>query len=172
MMTKEPAALLLIFALSLAACASGRDGGRSPLLDDRGSRPVAGERGWNFERTWSLDLDGQGDRERVVLLADVERSGDRLVWEDMHRWVAYVEEPGGRRTYIYDRRIPAGRLDLFTTRPAEGSPRILLLERAGARLGLWEVRYRGRGDVRVEELALRDLDPTTFVGGTAVGDVR
>ena len=163
----------LLFILSLTAmltgCASRGDGwSASPLLDRTSVRPVAGERGWNYEQTWSADFDGDGDRERLVVLAQVERSGDRILWEDGHTWAVYVEEPSGdvQRTYLFSRLVPMGRLEVHVTRPEENAtPRILILERAGGRLALWEVRYRGRENIEVRTLADRELDPSAFVRG-------
>ena len=163
----------LFFILSLpvilSGCASsGDDWSASPLVDRTSLRPAAGERGWNYEQTWSADFDGDGDRERLVVLAQVERSGDRILWEDGHTWAVYVEEPSGnvRRTYLFSRLVPMGRLEVFVTRPEDdATPRILILERAGGRLALWEVRYRGRENIEVRTLAERELDPSTFVSG-------
>jgi hypothetical protein len=156
-------ALLILFA-STISCATVR---QSPLLDERSPRPAIGARGWNFEQTWTADLTGDGNRERIVLLAQVERSGERILWEDAHQWVVYVEEAGGARTYLYSRLVPRGRVDLNVTRPEGASaPRILLIERSGDRVGLWEARYRGRNNVLVDQLALRSVNPTAFVGGT------
>jgi hypothetical protein len=159
---------LLLVMLLLAGCASSDDRrSGSLLIDDRSIRPAAGTRGWNFEQSWAVDLDGDPDRERVVLLAQVEKSGDRLLWEDAHRWVAYVEEPAGDRTYFFSRLVPRGRVELFST-TAEGSesPRIVLLQRGGLSVGMWEVRYRGRDNVEVRALGEYPVDASTFVGGT------
>jgi hypothetical protein len=157
---------IAVLALAAAGCASGGGGERSPLVAERSDLPAIGERGWNFEQTWSADLDGDGDRERVILLAQVERRGDALLWEDGHRWVAYVEEPDSERTYFVSRMVPMGRVEMFVTAPEEGDRRILILERGGSSVNLWEVRYRGEGDVEVKSLAERAIDASSFVGGT------
>lgn len=158
---------IAVVALTAVSCSSGRPDGESPLLTSRAT-PAIGELGWNFDQTWSADLDNDGDPERVVLLAQVERRDNALLWEDAQRWVAYVEEPSGsnRRTYFYSRLVPAGRVELFITAEQDLSPRILLLERGGSGLGLWEVRYRGRDNVEVKRLAERAVDRSAFVGGT------
>lgn len=166
----QPRIVLFVPLLTILAfgCATFDDDDemRSPLLQSD-LRPSAGARDWPYERTWSVDLEGDGDRERVVLLAQVERRGDQFLWQDGQPWVVYVEEPSGTRTYVFARSITNGRLDVYTT-PAQGNrdPRIILLERSGTRLAAWEVNYRGRDNVRVETLLERDLDAATFAGGS------
>src|SRR5687768_11477337 len=54
---------------------------------------------WTVRESLEADLDGDGERERVVLSADVTTSTrGAVLWEDGHRWAAFIEEPDGERT--------------------------------------------------------------------------
>lgn len=47
--------------------------------------------GWPLRRSLRADLDGDGEAERLVVASDVTvDSSGAPMWEDGHRWAAYV----------------------------------------------------------------------------------
>src|SRR5438046_90801 len=62
------------------------------LIQVRVPEAAAGDSGWQYARRASVDLDGDGKPESVVMIADVtlDKRG-RPLWEDGHRWQVYVE---------------------------------------------------------------------------------
>jgi hypothetical protein len=115
------------------------------LLESRVPRGVAGEPRWRYQRRASADLDGDGAGETVVLIADVELDPrGQPIWDHGHRWQVYVEERDGRRTYIYARFLPNGKLDAhLARRDSTTPPTIVLLEQTPYNLAVYDVRYLG-----------------------------
>jgi hypothetical protein len=72
----------------------------------------------------------------------------------------YVEAPGGRRTYVYARRLQLGTLALRITQAERGQPAtLLLLEHLPDRLAVYEANYAGPGRVSVATRLRKALDP-------------
>lgn len=112
--------------------------------------------GWPFQRSVWADLDGDGTGERLVVAADVVvDSAGAPLWEDGHRWAAYVvdgSETGAAdsaRTLLYGAFLPMGRAEVAVTEPYEGEPpRVLVIDRANGRASAQEVAYDGPGRAR------------------------
>jgi hypothetical protein len=144
----------------------GRDSA-ADLIDARVPRAVAGDSGWRYQQRVRADLDADGEQETAVLIADVGLDGQGTpMWEDGHRWQVYVEEQDGRRTYLYARFLPNGKLLAAVADAASGTtPAIVLLEQTRFMLGAYELAYRGPAQVALLGRFQRSLDPTRhFVG--------
>jgi hypothetical protein len=122
---------------------------------------IAGEQGWNYHQSTSLDLTGDGMPERVVLTARVELYRGRPAWDDGQPWQVYVEGRDDRRVYLYSQRLQLGTLAMRVSREASGHPpTIILIEHLPDRLRVLEASYTG--STPAFSLALRferDLDP-------------
>jgi len=169
-----PLALLL---LALAACgdreAEAEAGAASPaaappaapdsaanLVEERVPDVAQGEPGWEFVQIARGDFDGDSTPERAVLLADVRRYQGSYAWEDGHRWNLYVEEPDGTRTRVYGRFLPTGMLEALLARAdSTAPPSIVLVERSPFAVGVYEVLYRGPGEVRAVPRLVRSREP-------------
>ncbi len=177
--------LVPLFALTLPllAAACGREGGDAAaagapagvpaasdsaapvaapvLVDPEIPGAVAGEGGWEYVRSSSADLDGDGVAERVVLIARAALVRGRPAWDDGQPWQVYVEAPDGTRTYVYSRRLQIGTLTARVGLAGAGDPAPLyLLEHLPDTLSLYEVVYQGPGRVEVRERFRDGLDPT------------
>lgn len=171
---------LLLPALLLAACdrapepppvsvAEPAPAGEAAtdLLDSSLPHAVAGDEGWVYARAVSADLDGDGEVERAVLIANVPLHEGRPLWEDGHHWQLYIEEPGGARTHVYSRFVPHGQVEALLGGTGEGgAPGIVLIERTPHRLGIYEVRYGGPARASTLVLTERELDPGRGFTGT------
>jgi hypothetical protein len=139
----------------------------SGLVDPTHPKAVAGQRGWGYHRSASVDLDGDGTREKIYLVANVSLKKGRPLWDDGQIWQVYVEGPSGVRTYLYSRFVQLGRLEVMVTPAEQGSGRnLLIIERTPYSMGLYEIRYLGRGEVRSVELVRRTVDPSVNVAQT------
>jgi len=130
------------------------------LIDSLIPPAVAGEDGWNYHRSADVDLDADGQPERVVLTARVELYRGRPAWDDGQPWQVYVQESDGRRTYVYARRLQLGSLTMRVTQPADGGrPTIVLLEHLPDRMSVYEATYSEPGELSTAVRFERDLDP-------------
>ncbi|MEO5825655.1 MAG: hypothetical protein ABIR59_07195 [Gemmatimonadales bacterium] len=151
---------------------SGADTAPAPtvVLVDSGQPPAAaGADGWNYHRTASVDLDGDGTLERVVIAARVEMVRGRPTWDDGQQWQVYVEEADSFRTLVYARRLQLGTLSLRLEAGPAGAPRrMVLMEHLPDRLAVYEVSYRGPTDFSAAVGYQRALDPTGELASSAL----
>lgn len=118
-----------------------------PPIDTMGVTSVDTAAAWGYRHVAEADVDGDGTEERLVLTADValSRRADPL-WEDGHRWAAFVEEPSGERTLVYAAFVPNGFVQAAVLIPdPDGRRPILLQERTPGRVRTLAVDYRGPG---------------------------
>ena len=134
---------------------------RATNLIDSAYLSAAGDSvGWNYRQTATVDLNGDGSPERVVLTAQVEMMRGRPLWDDGQPWQLYVQAPDGRRTHMFSRYVQLGTLSLRLTQPDSGqSPRIVLLEHLPDRLAIYEGEYKGPGQLTVSTAYERSVDP-------------
>jgi hypothetical protein len=112
----------------------------SSLIDPAHPKAVAGQRGWGYYRSASVDLDGDGTREKIYLIANVATRRGHPLWDDGHIWQVYVEVAGGVRTYLYSRFVQLGQLELMVTPAERGLARnLLIVERTPYSVGLFEI---------------------------------
>lgn len=131
------------------------------LVDPAIAAGVAGEEGWMYSQSVETDLDSDGDSELVVLAARAEMFRGRPAWDDGQPWQVYVEEPGGERTHLYRRYVQLGTVTMRIGLAEEGRrASIILLEHLPDRLAVYELEYRGPGQVSGDEAFVRSLDPT------------
>lgn len=171
---------VLVLGVSVVLAACGADpapvpADRSPVRDsvtgptfpdaallDSGQRAaVAGTDGWNYQQSVAADIDGDGQVERVVIMARVEVIRGRPVWDDGQQWQVYVEEADGSRTTVYARRLQLGMLSVRLDAQPSGQPhRIVMLEQLPDRLSVYEVQYRSPTGITALVMYQRSLDAT------------
>jgi hypothetical protein len=131
-------------------------------------RAIAGDEGWKYAQRATADLDGDGTKETAVLIADalLDAQGQPM-WDHGHRWQVYVQAPDGQVTRVYARFLPNGKLTAELVAADSGTtpatPRIVLLEQTPHHIGVYEVSYRGPGQIDVRKHLDRAID-TWFVG--------
>lgn len=138
-------------AAVLSSCSSpAGDGGgrrvRDNLPVDTGLETVLI---WPHRTTLEVDLNGDGRAERLVVASDVSlsNSGEPL-WEDGHRWGAYVED-STRQTLLYSRFLANGMAEVAVGSPREnGSRDVLILERTPQHSRTVVVEYLGPDSAR------------------------
>ena len=130
------------------------------LVDSSIPSGVAGEDGWGYVQSSEVDLDGDGDSERVVLAARVEMVRGRPAWDDGQPWQVYVQESSGERTDLYRRFVQLGTLTMRVTVPqADRAREVVLLEHLPDRLSVFEIAYEAPGRIRTRAALVRDVDP-------------
>jgi hypothetical protein len=130
------------------------------LVDSAIPRAIAGTGGWNYQQSAEADLDGDGVPERVVLTAQVELYRDRPAWDDGQPWQVYIESRDSVRSYVYAQRLQLGTLAMRVAGPDSGQPAsVVLLEQLPDQLGVYEVSYKGPGQVTAVVRFRRALDP-------------
>lgn len=104
-------------------------------------------REWGLSRALEVDLDGDGEAERVVLAANVGLDGrGRPMWDDGQRWAVAIVEPDSSATLLYERFVQLGRIDVGTF--DMGGLSQLLITESGPNGGeSWRARYLGGGEV-------------------------
>ena len=121
---------------------------------------MAGEDGWGYVQSTEVDLDGDGEIERVRLAARVEMVRGRPAWDDGQPWQVYVQESSGERTDLYRRFLQLGTVTMRITAPqGDETPRVVLLEHLPDRLSLYEIAYEAPGRLRPRAAFVRDVDP-------------
>ena len=129
------------------------------LFDEAYPKAVAGQKGWGFKKTSTVDLNGDGVKEKIFLIANVSLYRGKPVWDDGQTWQVYVQEPNGRRTYVYSRFVQLGDVEVLTTSAeSEKGNAILILERTPHAFSVYEVHYRGYESFRAVQLISREID--------------
>ena len=160
----------LIALLVLAACdppPENTPADAPPIDHERVS--LADAVGWPLQRSVRADLDGDGADERLVVASDVAVDASGMpMWEDGHRWAAYVvDAPEGEaadssRTLLYGAFLPMGRAEVAVTEPSVGEPpRVFVLSRSTARVTGEDIAYDGPGEAR--SLGGATFSPLTWV---------
>ena len=160
----------LLAALALTGCASPPEStpADAPPID-HGRVSLADAVGWPLQRSVRADLDGDGADERLVVASDVAVDASGMpMWEDGHRWAAYVvDAPEGEaadssRTLLYGAFLPMGRAEVAVTEPSAGEPpRVFVLSRSVGRVTAQDVAYDGPGEAR--GLGSATFSPLTWV---------
>lgn len=137
------------------------------LVDPQKPLAVAGDTGWEYQRTATADFDGDGVNEQAVLIAQVGLYNGRVAWEDGHVWQLYIEEPDGARSYVYAQFLPFGLLEAsLVSGSTDGQTKLILVERTPQTIGVYEVTYAGPRQLRSVELVWRELSPSNGFSGT------
>jgi hypothetical protein len=151
-----PPRKLLLLAILCACGADDRGPAREVALDslpvDAGVLGSADDAaGWGYRRRLEADLDGDGVVEVVVMAADVEVLEDGTpLWEDGHRWAAFVEPNAGSRTLLYAAFVPNGFAEAAVLEPgADGRRAVLVQERAPRRVRVLNLEFDGPGTARL-----------------------
>ncbi len=137
------------------------------LVDPQTPLAVAGQAGWEFQRTALADFDGDGAAEQAVLIAQVRLYNNRPLWEDGHVWQVYVEEADGTRTYVYAQFLPFGVLEArLSSTNADEPPQIIVVEQTPHALSVYEIVYQGPQRTQASVLVQRELNNVTCFSGT------
>jgi hypothetical protein len=129
---------------------------------------VAGEPGWEYHKTLSADLDGDGQTERVSVTNNAEWLPEQkeFAWDDGHAWHVYVEEADGSRTYLFSNWVQLGQLDVILDQQGPG---LFIVSSRGGGLIVYRATYKGPGQgetVLALEIPLSDFatwaDPMMF----------
>ena len=136
-------------------------GEAAPLpLDTAVAPAVAGTDGWEYFLSRETDLDADGAPEQIVVMARAGLINGRPAWDDGQPWQVYVEEANGERTYLYRRFVQLGTVTMRLALDEEEQPStVVLIEHLPDRLQLYELDYRGPGEVHVVTHYERRLDP-------------
>jgi len=127
------------------------------LIDANYPVASAGDPGWEYAFSAEVDLDGDGAAERAVLVANVSLHRGEPAWDDGQVWQAYVLEPDGTRTTIYSQYVQIGEVvAAISLSPPDGRPAVLLTERTGAGVRVFEIGYGGPGRVDARRLLARE----------------
>lgn len=123
---------------------------QAPPVDTSKVRSALVAAGWQHRQAVDIDLDGDTVAERLVLASDVAMRPDGTpLWEDGHRWAAYVETPTGERTMLYAAFVPHGFAEVGVLAPDDhGRRRVLVQERSPNQLRTFDVEYEGIGKAR------------------------
>ncbi|HEX6989657.1 MAG TPA: hypothetical protein VF282_09360 [Bacillota bacterium] len=121
------------------------------LIDPVYPQPLQGD----YRRTAPADLDGDGQQEQVVVLAAVERVRDDpttapglgdFAWDDGQPWQVYVEEPHGRRTYLFSRFVQLGTVEALVD---PDNRRIWIVVQTGVGIDVYEAVHQEPDGYRV-----------------------
>jgi hypothetical protein len=152
-------------ALVAAGCSDERVARRepnpleAPPIDTTRVRSAEAAASWSYRTEHVADLDGDGQDERIVLAADVTLAANGTpLWEDGHRWAAWVESPG-TRTLLYAAFVPNGFVEAAALRPDDkGKRKVLVQERSRSQLRALEIEYRAPGTARLTSAAYYQVD--------------
>ena len=139
-----------------------------------GRRAVAGDEGWEYAETGFHDLNGNGNKELVVLIAtaDVDSSGDP-VWGHGHRWQLYIRDLSGKRTCVFADQLTMMHPKVSVTKREDGKRSIVLrMHRPHLTFAAYEILYDGTGEFQTLKLGYRNLsgelqNPSEFVRNRA-----
>ncbi|WP_374713578.1 hypothetical protein [Symbiobacterium terraclitae] len=108
---------------------------------------VGGEPGWEYHRTLTADLDGDGQEERVSVTTNAVWMPDEgeFAWDDGHPWHVYVEEPDGTRTYLFSNWVQLGQLEVILDREGPG---LFIVYKRGGGMVVYRATYEGPGQFR------------------------
>lgn len=124
-----------------------------------GRRAVAGKEGWEYAKTGLYDLNGNGNKELIVLTAnaDVDSSGEPQ-WSDGHRWQLYIQDLSGERTYVFANFVQLASPKISITERTNGRRSILLrIHREYTTFRVYEILYEGPREFTALEWGHRTL---------------
>ncbi len=115
-----------------------------------------GEPGWDYRQEVEADLNGDGALEHILVTARAERSPanpNEYLWDDGQPWQVLVTSSKGEKTLVYSRWVQIGQLRVLVGEPEEsGGHHLIILELTGANVSMYEVEYRGPGQVTAKRL--------------------
>lgn len=130
------------------------------LLDPSHPKAVAGQKGWEYQKTSSVDLDGDNIQEQVFLTANVSLNKGEPLWDDGQIWQVYIQSSDGQRTYVYSKFVQLGQVEVLTTsKETKRGETILILERTPHAFSVYEVHYCGNGKFQAVQVMSREIDP-------------
>lgn len=114
--------------------------------------PMVAGKDWEYHEMVQADLDGDGFKEVVFVIARVQRSGNTYDFDDGQPWQIYVEELDGLRTHVYSRWVQNGNLEVYVSQD-NGKSSLVVLEKQGLSLAMYRLHYGGPGVHRGELIA-------------------
>jgi hypothetical protein len=138
------------------------------LFDPTHPKGIAGQKGWGYQKTSSVDLDNDGLQEKIFLIANVSLYKGKPLWDDGQIWQVYIQTSKGQRTYVFSRFVQLGHIEVLAARlEPSGGNTILILERTPHDLRVYEVYYRGYENFRAVQLLSRAIDPRSMPTGSS-----
>ena len=123
------------------------------------SQPAAVEspNAWQYKRMMSYDLNGDGTKENIVILANIVVSSDgKESWDDGQAWEVRIEETDKTVTRVYAQYIQLGLLKGYITME-QGRAGIFLLEETAGGFKGFEIQYIGHGRFNANQLFSRSI---------------
>lgn len=145
--------------------------GSGPVQSLNGERAVAGEGRWDYAETGVHDLNGNGNKELIVLTAKgfVDENGE--LRGTGNQWQLYIRDLSGERTYVYANYL-RGYTDLNAdvSKGRNGNPSILLWKHLhGMSLAVYEILYEGPGEFTALKWGERFLRQRGVVKASKLG---
>jgi hypothetical protein len=113
---------------------------------------------WQYRESTTYDLNGDGIEEKVVILANVQKSSSgNIAWDDGQPWEVRIEEPDGTRTRVFAQSVQAGTVQGYITHQ-DGHPTLFLLEQTTSLLQGFEITYFGPNKIKSRVIFTRTID--------------
>jgi hypothetical protein len=155
------ACVLVAFLVGLGSSKDSlRASGRALNLVDPAYPAGLADEGLQYRQSVEADLDGDGAKETVWIIARGTWNGRSFDFEDGQPWQVYVEEASGKRTYLYSRWVQNGTLVVGVS-IEHGQPSVIILEDQGFSFSLYRVHYGGLGSQKAELIGGAQLSNRT-----------
>lgn len=156
------ASLVMAFLCGMgSAHADPMVGSRAVNLLDPAYPPSIADESWQYRQSVAFDLDGDGATETVWVIARAGWNGRSFDFDDGQPWQVYVEEPDGKRTYIYSGWVQMGVLQVGVSEDG-GKPSVVILQNEALTFALYRVSYGGPGVQKAERIGQAGVNrPTT-----------
>lgn len=113
----------------------------SDLTDQHRSSSLSGNGAWKYSRSYSnSDLNGDGEKEIIHLLADVEMIDGEPAWDDGQPWEIVIEEQNGEKTSVFLDYVQLGSVEIDLIN-RESVQELLLIVRQGADIKILTISY-------------------------------
>jgi len=149
---------VLVLLLVCAQLFSQNSVDYSRLVSPRYPLPKTDTPHWQYWKVAHADFDGDGENERVEILAKVEQFqtkgslGDEdFAWDDSHMWAVRIIEQGGDTTWVYHNILQMSKLDVYIS--TSNPPSFYLVQSGRATISVYEVFYKGPNNLEIEERA-------------------
>ena len=113
---------------------------------------------WQYRESTMYDLDGNGSQEKIVILANVERSSSgELMWDDGQPWEVRIEESNGKTTRVFAQFVQLGTVKGYITH-RDGHTTLFLLQQTSSGIRGMEITYSGPNVVKSRVIFTRSIE--------------
>ena len=147
------------FMILMLACLQifpQNSGESSRLVSSRYPLPNTETDYWQYLKVAHADIDGDGEIERVEILAKIEQFRTKgslddkdFAWDDSHMWAVRIIEKSGDTTLVYHNMLHMSKLDGYVSKT--DPPSFYLAQSGRGTLTVYEIFYKGPNKVRVED---------------------